>query len=1387
MSSFASSWAHYLFSGYRGAPGSGRGPTHRTVDKKSAIKRYFRLNPSADDLKLRVKRETQRILIQGEFTKTFGMDSDPADIDMFENKLYRTIRRNLLHKAGRPDDQTDDDDGDDSRVELEDEDDFFEHLQKGLKEDHAMNAIMIVFTDLFIKELVANTPVEETQPVNPPTDHSRGGEKEERVEPDLNSDDDSESWLFGSSDWVDMAGAAGRVAGGIVDSATTIQAGASIVWGVVTSVEFLFQFGSIAFTSAFAAAYTIRGGGDARAVGHTLAKVAMYQGGSHIIGLTIQAVDERARVSEGKEYWSTFKWGVAGAGGYISTYDNIKDTIKDVVVVIDPGQDYLTRLHSTMRLIYDWSVAPMITGKWQMSVEYNEDDLFTYQGFMRNQMMRLCFDTWSIFSLRADMKFITEGGLERFTRSVLFMDWLGEFSHLDGSDMKKVPFENQWLNRDEIDFMEEVDPRTPVIMRKLISGGEKQYFTNTLSGQVGWSMLDSSPSTGMVETARLLKDVGDVGRLPGGGRTIKRLLKPTSDVWKYIYKEPTDGLGEAAKSTTVHNSDIPADRQKLWDESDKIDEEIERLLESGKTYEELEDLLAEQKRILSAITDMIKGIVPPPKPYPTMPPKTLIDPSNDVVGIALASVANNDNDVFDLKKSPKLGDVDDAFDDQVVSTSAAVLSHRSKVNDIIVTTSDVNAKRLELIIANEIEQDNKNKKPIEPEDDTKDEEDQQEKKQEEKEEEEDKKEESRGGEGRGKTKWADKGEAYARALAVWIDGTYGRGAESVGGSIVEAIQNINRANKLIGVNAKLSIDVATGAMIETAKLAKKAGYSSAEWLGLTPDQLSKYITDRAESEVASMFVSETINHNFRLQLPTDVGGGVTTYAAFKFATGTNPFVTATAIESSSLLETEYSLDPLRAAILPHVRGGFHSVKRAYKSTSTALSRIASAIDNPIGDPDPDLARRTRSRAISDKINSVARKVGDAVDRGSKILNIPDPDTARRETTRAITERRKVVQDAKQQTKQRVAVISKQRLKSREANNQALANQQAIAIQRFVEGAKQVYSIALQETLEKQRYAAAELHRQQDKAGYQPTFIAHSGNQLALYIDQHTQSQSLILSSLTEQLLRDESRALVTIANQPELNIGSSAVALYDDGSGVVDMQDDSDAKALVLYEAKEDNSKAMVLYNPDNDDGGVPEKINYVVAPPDAAEDKSKSLVLYEPPEPDESKSVVLYEGETEEERKAREAAEKKAWDDQEEINKKKRDADDGVDPPYRNPYKSKNFLQFPRKRKREDYIETERDRILSLRGFLPTAGTSIFDEQDEPLTNELKMRNLEMGMTPHDPLGVMDNRIALSNYIQDGFRYSNLDPVTTNQYFTGGSMCDGDRLYGTKRDVLLS
>ena len=96
--------------------------------------------------------------------------------------------------------------------------------------------------------------------------------------------------------------------------------------------------------------------------------------------------------------------------------------------------------------------------------------------------------------------------------------------------------------------------------------------------------------------------------------------------------------------------------------------------------------------------------------------------------------------------------------------------------------------------------------------------------------------------------------------------------------------------------------------------------------------------------------------------------------------------------------------------------------------------------------------------------------------------------------------------------------------------------------------------------------------------------------------------------------------------------------------------------------------------------------------------------------------------------------------------------------------------------------VDRAKDARSNLRPYLANAGTDAFEEQEN---DWLKVQNLMMGQTPHRPIGTpANNPLAFGQMVQEGVRYSGkLDE--TPVYYKGGSLTDGDTLYGTVRDSM--
>jgi hypothetical protein len=97
---------------------------------------------------------------------------------------------------------------------------------------------------------------------------------------------------------------------------------------------------------------------------------------------------------------------------------------------------------------------------------------------------------------------------------------------------------------------------------------------------------------------------------------------------------------------------------------------------------------------------------------------------------------------------------------------------------------------------------------------------------------------------------------------------------------------------------------------------------------------------------------------------------------------------------------------------------------------------------------------------------------------------------------------------------------------------------------------------------------------------------------------------------------------------------------------------------------------------------------------------------------------------------------------------------------------------------------EQEASIRANLRPFLAIAGTDAFDQQSDPQSEALKASNLLMGMVKpvNWPLANTSNPMWISRIAMEGVRYSG-ELNASKVYYEGGSLTEGDSLYGTVRD----
>ena len=419
-----------------------------------------------------------------------------------------------------------------------------------------------------------------------------------------------------------------------------------------------------------------------------------------------------------------------------------------------------------------------------------------------------------------------------------------------------------------------------------------------------------------------------------------------------------------------------------------------------------------------------------------------------------------------------------------------------------------------------------------------------------------------------------------------------------------------------------------------------------------------------------------------------------------------------------------------------------------RNTDSATDTAASLLMSGGGSTELDWSMGAVKDAWSSTFGSAASTassvqstvMGGLADISESASFIPDPDESRRSSAKAVD---KTVREVG-------AYVSS--IPDPDETRRASAK----AIDALVRDAAAVYQAARADALSRARagFALATRGRAVDRrSGIMPLFTwSEGGSDLVDPQDNIPEPPKTGLPHNQRDLhslLVDNAKALVIYVNQPadlQPQQKPSSGHLFQD-QGKVDLVDDDEPEPNINQRPpRVDNSKALVLY------------------------EGQSTGTLVKPPIPEDPKPT------------------KPPSDDPDpEPEPEPEPEDDDPKPRHAGRKRQGRWIISGGKRYKDEKTDVEKKRLLSLRPFLASAGTSIFDEQDDPASTELKMRNLEMGMTPHNPLGVLDNRLALSQLAQDGVRYTDLDPVTTNQYFTGGSLCDGDRLYGTKRNVFSS
>jgi len=1264
---------YHLFGGFRGPPGGAvsKRSSHRAVDTKSVIERFFVSDADGSDLLRRVKKEISRIHSQGEFTKAWGLDAPPVDLDLFISRLHHLVDANLRYKAELP--PRDDADGWVGMVPEEHASKMFTDLKAKEGEDGAMNAIMVMFTTQLIDELKTNTPDYHKHFSNPPDDHSRGGEKEERSERNdgvvssglVVPPQREVTWLFGITDW-SYSEAQEQAAADLIVSAMTMTRTQQQVAMMAASGLFIglkATIGAIAWPAA------------AKAVGW----MVLFKGAGIVLGYAVEFTD--SFVNRYITNTTTLKASVANWAGYGSTAENVVAAGMNAAVMIHPATSHLDRLAAVVKHIYDWAIS-YFRGASAWTVTYTSDDLFTARGVMENQMLRVVSDAWSVANTKKTAQYMVDAGFEVFALGIMRLDRFSAQSEITPEQMSQVPLKNIWMSRDELDYLADVSSLTPNILREVNMDGDTTYMIKSRSGIASFKMK-WSPESDIQNAAITMKALGDIsalGPLPGSEAYRMRRLRPGSGIlYQHVFQPDgpipgddtgADAPGQASTRPASSPVNVPVTVVALTCVANHDMDFIDHSVSSG--LSDLDD--AFDPHTVSIISSVVN--------QRRVTDKAMKDHVHRT-GAVLQGVVDSDEHRVISATNQELDE--EEFKNHVLTEYAKILQRLDEEEETRITKAKAVAD----------EEDKKELvKHIEDEEFEKRQEDEKRRKAEQqrlREEQDKRRRQTEEQEREARERWerdrADRQRARNQAFWDKVDSELSGMLDNTLGFIKKSTAAF-RSDIMAAVSAGARIyDKAQRMFVDTKS-------NAGDWLAQTPAQLSVFINEQAVRGVDQFFVSESSEYNFHRNLPSGLDEGIAVYAGFLFAKG-----------SDSSVDTSVALDMSLSAFI-------NVMEETSGQGFSALRSIASGMGTSV--PDPDISRR-----------SAARGIDEAIRRAYYMMPaLPsDPDESRRRA--------------------------------------------ATAIDVFLSSATAVYFRSANDALAKARGFVVSSAGGRSAGGGGGGDGGGGGLGGGL-------GGSSVVSQRSSGVGGDD-------------GTGRGAVVMNDGGGGHGGyglLSQTSTALTLYINSDKSDSSgqpkpivpdpvdEDKVALRDEDNDGGDDIKDKQVALRDDDGKDDDPNTVVTVT---DNSKGLVPYKQPNDKGQKVEDdPKDKTEKEDDEKAGKK---------------YKRKRQGRWviSRKKLRPDKIERERIRFLSLRPFIPVVGTSVFDEQVDVVSNELKMRNLEMGMTPHNPLGVLDNRLALSQLAQDGVRFSDLDPESYKQFFTGGSMCDGDRLYGTKRSVLQS
>lgn len=1192
----------------------------------------------------------------------------------------------------------------------------------------ALNGIMLVFVDAFTKEKIASTSYEDAYPDNPPQDHSRGGNPKEE-ESINNGDGSAEDLPFGTAEplqWLFTAGS--WTATGV---SAVMMGGLKMTVAIVNVIPIpadkLFNIG---LESTFVAGGIIAAGGGAPAVGYGVGMVLAFYGGGEILAIGVEQTDKKVRQLG---YNTTgFKSGVATFFGGVSTIDSVLDVGRDAVVFVDPRQGKWQKLVSVTRLVNNWIVRPYLTGQYSIRVTYDPDELFTRKGIMSNRLLGAITNMWSVAKTRSTMKYIIEGGIEAFAANVLAMDIYGYASQMDSVDLKSVPSGDKWLPRGDLEVYPDVDPRTPAILRQLEANGETMYRTNTRMGMKTFSPAEGGDIT---QAARMVKKIGDIESLPFSKSYVASHTKAGADLWTQIKNPDTGAPGEDQKDPSEDISPHPLAKE-LAEKKERlawVEREIDQLTRFGVLEDTVTELKIERIKLKGEIGNIVNGVYRPraakPKATPSddtpSPPTPTPPPPPPPTTTSTPSTPQLvEYQPEDESSNPYTSKK--AKKPDIISAAFGVIANND--NDI--------AEPGSMKILNEVDE-----------------------------------------------AFANHSVSVVSKMIVFRD---------IVNTVMLSIQEFETPATQLLVPKSMeddSIDLENRKRKRAdEEVAAKAKADAEAQAKVEAEEAARQQRTKEEEERRrELWVEE---HTERMRVWYKKGFDAKELANEKLlsqvSTDLNEFLKSSSWALFTSAQKRHSLEIYKSDFRKNINGAIGVAKDFFIPTGAAIKKGGGDVGEWLGQSSSDMLKYIKTLGSNSVMDNMPTS------------SAPRPIPSRMSLVPSVFKKSLVSQSfvdsiityASLRVKQDVDSF-KTALRINKVSAAVRVDIQGIADD--IGGAYNALSAITQprksmraaldstsETVVKYVLAARKVLEGEIKA-------AEAKARARGDRSSDETLRSILEMNNRKMSKQDES----TRTAKPQDSIGGGGGIKVDDFKVI--------PEKVVEMDIGEDNSAADPVIEPpivDKKPEVVEDPIPEVVEDPipevavEEVEEEPKIIVTVVDDLPDPANDLiehgntldnsVIPSDEKEDDKK-----EDEKEDDKEEKEEKEDDDDD--DPPPRKRQRHRGRIYIDEKKRREDRIEKESERLFSLRGFFPTAGTSVFDVQDSEPSRDLKERNLSMGMTPYNPLGVLDNKLAIGNFVREGFRYQNLDPVTTGEFFMGGSLCDGDRLYGTKRSVLMS